>query len=802
MSEVDRTSLPIRRKPFDGVVNRTLDGSQPDWNLIGHPTPPDGAPNVLLVLIDDAGFGNPSTFGGPIQTPNYTRVAENGVRYNRFHVTALCSPTRAALLTGRNNHAVGFGSVGEFAGGFPGYSATLPRDCAPLPRILRDNGYSTAAFGKWHLTPDGQQGAAGPLDRWPNGWGFDYFYGFLGGGASQWDPCLAENQKIIGTPAEYYDKDDPFYFPNAMADHTIEWVHNVRAQDSDKPFFVYFSTGCSHAPHHVASHWADKYKGKFDQGWDKLREETFARQKDLGVVPPHAELTPRNEAFPAWDDVPDKLKPFYARQMEVYAGFSENADYNVGRVIDAIEELGELDNTVIIWIWGDNGASMEGTVTGSFNELTMQNGIPLTDEMQLQLSERYGGLDEWGAAIMDPHYGAAWAWAGNTPFQWGKQVGSHLGGTRNPLVVQWPERIHDTGGLRTQFTHVIDLAPMILDVAGIPVPESVDGIAQEPMHGSTFARSLTDAAAPEHRTQQYFETIGNRAMYRDGWWLAMKTDRIPWVLTPAALAPYTPGVWDPDAGPAELYYLPDDFTQANDISVDHPERVAELKALFWEEAEKYKVLPLLATMSTFFGLLPPIPEETKFEFRGDVQNVMSGMIPRIYNRSYAISAELSVPEGGAEGVIVAEADHLGGFTLYVKDGKLTHTYSMMGVFIFKQVADEDLPSGDLTVRMEFAADGATPATGGEVTLFVDDRPVGKGRMDHTVPIRFSGYAGMDIGRDNGGVVDRAYEAQKPFAFTGTVKKVTFDIKPHLSQQDAADLHAAAHHGDAAHALSG
>ena len=391
MSEVDRRRLPIRRTPSGGVVNRTLDGSQPDWNLIGHPTAPEGAPNVLLVLIDDAGFGNPSTFGGPIQTPNYTRIADGGVKYNRFHVTALCSPTRAALLTGRNSHFVGFGSVGEFAGGFPGYCATLPRDCAPLPRILRDNGYSTAAFGKWHLTPDGQQGPAGPFDRWPNGWGFDYFYGFLGGGASQWDPCLAENQKIIGTPDEYYDEDDPYYFPDAMADRTIEWLHGVRAQDAHKPFFVYFSTGCSHSPHHVSSEWADRYKGKFDQGWDKLREETFARQKELGVVPADAELTARDEAFPAWDDVPDKLKAFYARQMEVYAGFSENADHNVGRVIDAIEELGELDNTVILWIWGDNGASMEGTITGSFNELTMQNGIPLTDEMQLQLAERYGG---------------------------------------------------------------------------------------------------------------------------------------------------------------------------------------------------------------------------------------------------------------------------------------------------------------------------------------------------------------------------------------------------------------------------
>ena len=801
MSQVDRRNLPIRRPAAGGVVNRTLDGSVPDWNLIGHPDAPDGAPNVLLVLIDDAGFGNPSTFGGPIQTPNYTRMADAGIRYNRFHVTALCSPTRAAMLTGRNSHFVGFGSVGEFAGGFPGYCATLPRDCAPLPRILRDNGYSTAAFGKWHLTPDGQQGPAGPFDRWPNGWGFEYFYGFLGGGASQWDPVLAENQKIIGTPAEFYDTDDPYYFPNAMADRTIEWLHGVRAQDAHKPFFAYFSTGCSHAPHHVSSEWADKYKGTFDQGWDALREETFARQMALGVIPPDTELTARDEAFPAWDGLPDNLKAFYARQMEVYAGFSENADHNVGRVIDAIDELGELDNTVILWIWGDNGASMEGTITGSFNEMTMQNGIPLTDEMQLQLAERYGGLDEWGAPIMDPHYSAAWAWAGNTPFQWGKQVGSHLGGTRNPLVVHWPDGLQDEGVLRTQFTDVIDVAPTILALTGIPLPETVDGIVQEPMHGTSFAPSLIDAGAAEHRTQQYFETVGNRAMYKDGWWLSVKTERIPWVLTPQAIAPYAPGVWDPDADPVELYYLPDDFSQAHDLAGEHPDKVEELKALFWQEAERYRVLPLLATMSTFFGMLPPIPDDTTFEFRGGVQNVMSGMIPRIYNRSYAISADLVIPDGGAEGVIVAEADHLGGFTLYVKDGKLTHTYSMMGVFIFKQVADEDLPTGDVSVRMEFAADGATPATGGEVSLFIDDRPVGTGRMDHTVPVRFSGYAGMDIGRDNGGVVDLSYEAQKPFAFTGTIKKVVFDLKPHLTAEDALAVHAAAHQGEAAHALS-
>ena len=421
-------------------------------------------------------------------------------------------------------------------------------------------------------------------------------------------------------------------------------------------------------------------------------------------------------------------------------------------MLDAIDELGELDNTLVLWIWGDNGASLEGTVTGSFNELTMQNGIPLTDEMQLQLSERYGGIEALGNQMMAPHYSAAWAWAGNTPFRWGKQVSSHLGGTRNPLVVHWPEMISDRGDLRTHVTHVIDIAPTILDIAGIPAPTHVDGIEQRPMHGVTFADSMTDPDAPERHTQQYFETIGNRAMYKDGWWLSMKTARIPWVLTPDALKPYAPGVWDPDLDPVELYYLPDDYSQARDLAAEHPDKVQELKDLFWQEAEQYDVLPLMAPLAGFFDMVPPLPKIAKHAFRGDVQNVLSGMIPRIYNHSYAITAELVIPAGGGEGVIVAEADHLGGFSLFVDDG-------------------------------------------------VDDRPVGHGRMDHTVPIRFSGYAGMDIGRDNGGVVDLSYERRKPFAFTGTIKQVVFDIDPHESTEDAHELHAATHQGHTGHALT-
>ena len=801
MDNLDRTKLPMADPVFKGTQKRTLDGSVADWDILGHVRAPEGAPNVLLVLIDDAGFGNASTFGGDIDTPNFTRVADAGLRYNRFHVTALCSPTRAALLTGRNHHAVGFGQIGEFSSGFPGYNAFVPEATAPFPKILKENGYSTAAFGKWHLTPDGQQGPAGPLNRWPRGWGFEHFWGFLGGEAGQWDPVITVDDSTVGVPTEGKDG-KPYYFPDDMADKAIEWLHGVRAQDPDKPWFVYFSTGCSHAPHQAPPEWAAKYKGRFDNGWDAMREQVFARQKKLGVVPPDAQLTPRNEAFPAWESLPEDQKALYVRQMEVYAGYSENADWNAGRVLDAIEEMGELDNTLVIYIWGDNGASMEGSLTGTFNELTMQNGIPLTAEQQLALVEQYGGLDVWGTELTAPHYAAAWAWAGNCPFQWGKQMASHLGGSRNPMAVSWPARITEKGGLRPQFTHVIDVGPTILEVAGIPAPTHVNGIEQEPFHGTSFLRSLTDASAAEHRTQQYFEIMGYRAMYKDGWWLSMVPPRIPWDLTPPAAAKLAPGVWIPDDDPVELYYLPDDFTQGNDLAASNPEKVAELRQLFWAEAERYQVLPLLGGLAVLFGIAPPLGMRTHFTYHGDVQNIASGMIPRVYGHSYTITAHLEIPETGAEGVIIAEADHLGGFSLFVKDGKLRHTYSMMGVFVYKQEADEPLPTGAVTVGMEFHADRPAPATGGDVRLIVNDREVGKGRMDFTVPLRFSGYSGMDIGRDNGGVVDRDYADHAPFAFTGTIKKVIFDIIEPPDPNDQQALHIAHHQGLTGHGVSG
>jgi arylsulfatase A-like enzyme len=797
--QIDRTVLPIRRPPFRGVANQTLGGSQPDWGVIGHAKPPAGAPNVLLVLIDDAGFGNPTTFGGPIETPNYDRMAAQGVRYNRFHVTAMCSPTRAALLTGRNHHAVGMGGIPEFSGGFPGYSAMLPRDAAPFPKILKENGYSTAGIGKWHLTPEKEQGPAGPFNHWPNAWGFDYYWGFLAPEAGQYDTMISENQKIIGVQEGKAGR--PFYFPEAMTDQAIDWLHGVRGHDADKPWFLYYSTGCSHAPHHVSKEWSEKYKGRFDQGWDKLRAETFGRQKQLGVVPAEATLTPRDEEMPSWDSLSENSKRLFARQMEVYAGYSENADHHVGRLLDSIEEMGELENTVVVWIWGDNGASLEGTPTGTFNEGTMVNGLPLTDEEQMQLALKWGGLEAWGTEMMYPHYATAWAWAGNTPFQWGKQVASHLGGTRNPLVVHWPQRITDGGGLRSQFTHATDVGPTILDIVGVPQPSHVDGVEQQAMHGFTFADSLADPHAPERHTQQYFENFGNRAMYKDGWWLSMRMPRTPWRLDPELLKRFAPGVWNPDDDPVELYYLPDDFSQANDLSASHPEKVKELQALFWAEAEKYNIKPLLAGFSPFFGILPPLGAQTTSTYYGNVQNVAPGVVPRIYNHSYTISADLHIPDGGAEGVIVADANHLGGFSLFVQDGKLKHTYAFLGVFEYRQESSEKMPTGDVTVGLLFAADEAKPATPGEVTLFINGKPVASGRMDHTVPFGFSGYSGMDIGQDNGLVVDRGYADKAPFAFTGTVKKVVFDVAPHGDDEDEHALHEHAHQAVTVHGMN-
>jgi len=773
--------LPRPDHAFNGIANRTLQGSKPDY---APPLrAPAGAPNILLVLIDDTGFGNPSTFGGPIRTPTLDRLAEQGLRYDRFHVTALCSPTRAALLSGRNHHAVHFGSIAEVHSGWPGYDALWPKAAASVAEVLRQNGYSTAAFGKWHLTPDDQQGPAGPFDRWPNGLGFDYFWGFLGAETGQYDSLLTENNRILGVPTR-----KGFYFPDAMAERAVRWLRDQKALAPDKPFFVYFATGASHAPHQVPKEWSDRYKGEFDAGWDTYREETFARQKKLGVIPANAKLTPRPTGLPAWDSLPPEQRKLFARQMEVYAGFTENADYQVGRVVRAIEDLGYLDDTLIIYIFGDNGASLEGTETGSFNEMTMLNGIPLTAEQQLKAIDAYGGLDVWGGPRTHPHYSAAWAWAGNTPFQWGKQVASHLGGIRVPMVISWPKRIKDKHGLRSQFIHVTDITPTILDVTGIPAPEEVNGIQQMALHGVSFAPTFDDAEAPERHTQQYFEMLGNRAMYKDGWLASCRLPRIPWKIDPDTIARFAPGQWTPDQDPCELYHLDADFSQADDLAAEYPDKLEELEALFWSEAEKYGVTPLLASMATAWGIQPPDTGRMMSRYSQGTENIPPGMIPNMYNRSYAISADLDVARNtclpwwcfGTDGVIVANGSFLGGFSLYVQGGRLRHTYSFEGLKIDTIAASDPLPTGKVNVRYQFTAD--TPgmmATGGTGRLFVNGAQVAEGRIEHTVPRRFSLHAGMDIGRDNGLPVSPSYYYywKSPFPFAGKIENVEITLEP-------------------------
>lgn len=785
----DRTKLPIPQRGFGGTIGRTMAESVGDWTIVPGPSAPDNAPNVLIVLIDDAGFGGPDTFGGGIRTPTLSRVAQNGLAYNRFHVTAVCSPTRSALLTGRNHHRVGFGSVCEFPGPFPGYSTVKPRSCAALPRILRDNGYVTAAFGKWHLTPDNVQGASGPFDNWPLGWGFDHFWGFPTGAAGQYDPIITQDNSVLGIPEGQHGK--PYFFPDDLTDKAVEWLHTVRAQNATKPWLLYYSTGATHAPHHVFKEWADKYRGQFDEGWDVYRQRTFERQKQLGIIPADTGLTERPDLFPAWDSLSDTQKQLYARQMEVFAGFSENADWNVGRLLDAIEDLGEADNTLVFYIWGDNGASMEGTNTGSFNEMTFLNGLDLDADQQLALIEQYGGIEALGDEFTAPHFASGWAHANNTPFQWGKQMASHLGGTRDPMVVAWPARIRPDGQVRGQFTHCIDIAPTVLAAIGLPEPTSVDGVEQEPMDGTSFLHTFDAPAAEERHTVQYFENFGSRAIYRDGWWACARLDRAPWDLSPQTMQRFAPGNYDPGQDVWELYYLPDDFSQAHNLAAEHPDMLAELQQLWWQEAERNRVLPLLGGLAVMFGDLPPLPTTTRFAFKGDVQNIQRGMVPRIFGRSYAIEGRLHMPDGGAQGVIVANADFMGGFALWVDEQqRLHHTYSFLGVETYRQVSTDPLPTGDVTARMLFESDQPVVGSGGKVTLWADERLIGEGRLPQTVSLSFSSYAGMDIGRDNGLVVDRDYEDKAPYTFTGTVKEVIFDLKPvHPKAEQALHEHA-------------
>ena len=759
-SMVDRTNLPVPDPEFRGKIGETFKDSKPDF-----PQPvkaPHGAPNVVLILLDDLGFGQPGTFGGPVPTPKLDELAAAGLRYNRFHTTAICSPTRAALLTGRNHHQVATGTITELATGYPGYNSIWPKSTASVARILRDNGYSTAAFGKWHNTPDWETQPNGPFGHWPTGLGFDYWYGFQGGETSQWEPQLYRNT----LPVEPHKRpEEGYHLTTDLVDDAIAWIEREQAITPDKPFFVYFATGAVHAPLHAPSDWIDHFKGQFDQGWDKVREETFARQKGLGVVPPDTKLTPRPKEIPAWDSLDADAKRLYSRHQEVFAGFVAHTDHEVGRLLDAVRGLPGSENTLIIYIAGDNGPSAEGSLTGTLNNMMTQNGI--ADTVAAQLAK----LDEIGGPLHENHYPVGWAWAGSAPFQWMKRVPSHFGGTRNGLVISWPEKIRNKGGLRSQFGHVIDITPTILAAANIPQPKYVDGIKQAPMAGANMSTTFNDARAPEFRQTQYFETGGHRAIYHDGW-VATSFHGAPWVLTGSV--GFKDSKW-------ELYDITKDFSEAQDLAKQNPEKLKELRALFDAEAEKYQVLPLddrFAERASGAGRPSVIAGRKQFTYTAGVTRLPEGSAPPIYQRSHRITAKVVVPDQGAEGVIVAEGGG-SGYALYVMDGVLTYDYNFFGKEISRVSSKEKMPTGEVEIVMEYKQLPFKPfvdLTGGPVELFVNGKSVGKGEVKSAVPVRFSATETLDIGRDNGAPVSPAYREKLPFAFTGTIKTVQFDLK--------------------------
>ncbi|WP_370619314.1 arylsulfatase [Mumia sp. Pv 4-285] len=758
-----RTMLPIPDRRAPGLT--TYDAKDPDtaYPPIEPLLPPDGAPNVLVVLLDDVGFGAASVFGGPCETPTAERLATGGLRYNRFHTTALCAPTRQALLTGRNHHSVGMGSITETATSAPGNSSLRPNTKAPLATTLKLNGYSTAQFGKCHEVPVWQASPMGPFDAWPSGGGgFETFYGFIGGENNQWDPALYDGTTAIEPPKT---AEEGYHLTEDLADHATSWIRQQKALMPDKPFFVYFAPGATHAPHHVPKEWADKYAGKFDDGWDVQRERTYARQQELGVVPADADLTARHDEITAWDDMPDELKPVLARQMEVYAGFLEHTDHQVGRLIDTLEELDILGDTLVYYIIGDNGASAEGTMNGAFNEMANFNGMAAIETPEFMVSK----MDDLGTPDSYNHYSVGWAWAMNTPFQWTKQIASHWGGTRNGTIVHWPEGITDHGGLRSQFTHVIDVAPTILEAAGLPEPTMVNGVMQSPMEGTSMAYTFTDADADERHDLQYFEMFANRGIYHRGW-SAVTKHRTPWVMVGGDLPAFDDDVW-------ELYDGRTDFSQAHDLAAENPEKLATLQRLWLIEATKYDVIPLDDRTSE---RLEPTMAGRPTLIRGDSQLLFPGMgrlsensVVSIKNRSYAVTAEVDVPENGAEGVIIAQGGRFGGWAVYAKDGRAKFAYNVLGIQQFAAVADTPIPAGRHQIRMEFAYDGGGLAKGGDVTLYYDGTVVGAGRVEATQPMVFSADETTDVGYESGTTVTSDYTSRQS-RFTGTIHWVQLD----------------------------
>jgi arylsulfatase len=757
-----RDVLPIPDRAYVGLT--TYDAKDPDTAFppIRDIRPPAGAPNVLVVLLDDVGFAASSAFGGPVDTPTAERLAAGGLKYNRFHTTALCSPTRAAMLSGRNHHVVGMGGITEIATSAPGYNSLRPNTCAPLAETLKLNGYSTAQFGKCHEVPVWQTSPMGPFDNWPSGGGgFEYFYGFIGGETNQYAPAIYNGTVPVEpekTPEEGY------HFTEDMTDHAIDWIRQQKALMADKPFFAYFAPGATHAPHHVSPEWSDRYKGRFDDGWDALRKRTFARQKELGVIPADAELTSRPAEIPAWDDMPDEMKPVLARQMEVYAGFLEHTDHHVGRLVDALADLDVLDDTLVYYIIGDNGASAEGTPNGTFNEMMTLNGATAIETPEF-LAAR---IDKFGTPEAYNHFAVGWAHAMDTPYQWTKQVASHWGGTRNGTIVHWPNGFRARGEVRSQFCHVIDIATTVLDAAGLPEPTFVHGVQQVPLQGRSIRPTFDDAAAPEHRETQYFEMFVNRGIYHQGW-TAVTRHSTPWVMAP--LPAIDDDVWE--------LYAPDDWTQAHDIAAEHPERLAQLQRLFLIEATKNNVLPLDDRRVERFN--PDLAGRPSL-IRGNRQILFAGMgrlsensVLNIKNKSHAVTAQLLVPDGiTPNGVIIAQGGAFGGWAVYVKNGRPAYCYNFFGLTRTKVYGEKEIPTGEHQVRMELAYDGGGLAKGGTVTVYLDGAKVGEGRVDATEPMAFSGDETTDVGSDSATPVSDDY-GPRDSRFNGQIRWVQIDL---------------------------
>lgn len=761
---ISRSILPIPDQKHIGLT--TYDAKDPETKFpaIEQLRPPKNAPNVLIVLLDDVGFAASSAFGGAINTPTAERLAQNGLSFNRFHTTALCSPTRQALLTGRNHHSVNMGAICELATSAPGYSSVLPKTMAPLAMTLKLNGYATAQFGKCHEIPVWQTSPMGPFDQWPSGGGgFEYFYGFVGGETNQFYPAIYEGTTPVEpkkTPEEGY------HFTEDMTDKAIKWVRQQKALMPDKPFFMYYAPGACHAPHQVPKSWADKYKGKFDHGWDSLRAEIFARQKALGIIPADAELTARPEAIPAWEDMPAALKPVLARQMEIYASFLEHTDHHVGLLVDTLADLEILEDTMVIYIIGDNGASAEGTVNGTFNELAMLNGMFGLETVEYLNSK----IEDFGGPHAYNHYAVGWAHAMDTPYQWTKQVASHFGGTRNGTIIHWPTGIEAKGEIRSQFSHVIDIAPTILEAAGLPHPTIVNSVQQAPIEGFSMLYAFNDASAAERHETQYFEMFCNRGIYHKGW-TAVTRHSIPWDTTKPMPA-FDDDVW-------ELYDTNTDWTQSRDVAKDHPQKLLELQRLWLIEATKYSVLPLDdRRVERFNSDLAGRPQLIK----GDTQLLFGGMgrlsensVINIKNKSYAVTAEIIVPATGADGVIIAQGGAFAGWSLYAKEGRLKYCYNMLGIKLFHIDSDQEIPSGLHQVRMEFKYDGGGLAKGGTSSLYLDGKKIGEGRVEVTVPMLFSADETCDVGKGTGSAVSPDYDAREN-EFSGEVSWVQIDLE--------------------------